>query len=585
MGIPTTKKVLHDLRSEKALKKILTKLGGEYEPEDDCSCELLDKIADKVGKGGSGGSSNYSKIIEVSSIDKLPDKFENGSIYRLGDAILSTEIGVASLSASQEFFYNPDDDTEYPIDGVYSIYNNYTQDFLGLNKYPIVDIDFPIDKVWTDYDELDSYLHSTFSDCGYTEGEFSIIMYYGFVYKKDGNTYLWDEISEDEENYKIFLSKQEKPHVTNIPVIDMVLPIDNTWNESSFWDYYDNELKPALIELGITNNDLDYLKSSGAFVYKPNGQVYALLFDYPNDIVKFGDYKTAYNMFQYDNDPTHPYYLNDYKYIKSLEEINSQNYAYFYNPNFPIEPTKIIMSNHGIVNHIDIKNGNITNIVTDLPDGSSTTLSIPQHKTYIMACNSGSYPGGDGYLELEINENEVYNVLNEFKDFDWSTLSEHLDVCWSIIKRAVPHATIIRCSSYMGHKDVALRIAELIDNPNNRCYFINPHDIGYHNIFDSTVDSSMTCKTPEGMYQGGVQYLFEILQEYLYGYSSITNSINDMIRAIDRRIVKVEADSNGDDNAIIITGTEFGDDSPSLKRLDYLYVSDDSCTKLLLLEY
>jgi hypothetical protein len=59
--IVSTKKVLHDKKTEKGLAEILTKLGGEPSPED-CTCDLIDKIAELVGNG-SGGSSG--EVVEI----------------------------------------------------------------------------------------------------------------------------------------------------------------------------------------------------------------------------------------------------------------------------------------------------------------------------------------------------------------------------------------------------------------------------------------------------------------------------------------------------------------------------------------
>lgn len=84
----STKKVLHDLRSEKALKKILTKLGGEYELEDDCSCELLEKIAEVVDNGGSSGGSTeeYKTLtITLNPNDNVKDTIEGNDYYSLSD--------------------------------------------------------------------------------------------------------------------------------------------------------------------------------------------------------------------------------------------------------------------------------------------------------------------------------------------------------------------------------------------------------------------------------------------------------------------------------------------------------------------
>lgn len=52
----STKKVLHDKKTEKGLAEILTKLGGEPSSTD-CTCDLIDKIGDAL-EGGlpSGGS-------------------------------------------------------------------------------------------------------------------------------------------------------------------------------------------------------------------------------------------------------------------------------------------------------------------------------------------------------------------------------------------------------------------------------------------------------------------------------------------------------------------------------------------------
>jgi len=89
----STKKVLHDKKTEKGLAEILTKLGGEPSPED-CTCDLIDKIAEQVGNGSSGSGGSSIKQFDVDMED---------STY----SDVGTNEGLLKFSLEQsERFYN-----------------------------------------------------------------------------------------------------------------------------------------------------------------------------------------------------------------------------------------------------------------------------------------------------------------------------------------------------------------------------------------------------------------------------------------------------------------------------------------------
>lgn len=120
----STKKVLHDKKTEKGLAEILTKLGGEPSPTD-CTCDLIDKIGDALEgglpSGGNGGGSdlqtkltfnldeNNEIIVENGDIELIAESGNNQTIGDFVSVVLTYE-QFTSLTAGLYYFGNGKND-------------------------------------------------------------------------------------------------------------------------------------------------------------------------------------------------------------------------------------------------------------------------------------------------------------------------------------------------------------------------------------------------------------------------------------------------------------------------------------------
>lgn len=75
----STKKVLHDTKTNKELKEIIKTLGGTYEESDNCTCELLGRVNDGLKNIlGSG-----LKLVESVDCSEPAEKFDTSITYKL----------------------------------------------------------------------------------------------------------------------------------------------------------------------------------------------------------------------------------------------------------------------------------------------------------------------------------------------------------------------------------------------------------------------------------------------------------------------------------------------------------------------